>query len=53
MPIAATHLINDPFSVIKEQLQRHIISNLLYYAFAEKKLMQGNFINTNYETSFV
>ena len=30
-PVAAIHLMNDPFSIIKEQLQPQILSNLLHF----------------------
>ena len=30
-PVAAIHSMNGPFSIIKEQFQPHILSNLLYF----------------------
>ena len=48
MPVAAIHLMNGPYCIIKEQFQPCIFSELKF--FAEEEMKQGEIIVTNSNT---
>ena len=45
--------MNAPFSIIKEQLQPSILTNLLCLAARVAEMQQGDIIFANYDASFV